>query len=402
MQTPSPAVQESLAWLTESLDQVLDETVHLCCIPAPTFEEAERAAYVAARMRAIGLSEVRIDSIHNVTGILSADSASPTTLVAAHIDTVFPRATPLQIRRTQQRLYGPGIGDNCVAVAAMLSVATAMRRLQPTLPGRVIFAANVGEEGLGNLCGIRALLDTWHGQVDTVLAVEGHGIDELRTTGIGSTRLEVTFTGPGGHSWGAFGTPSAIHAMGSAIHKIAQWQVPRDPKTTFNVGIVEGGGSVNTIAPRATMLVDLRSLQPSQLAQLESRVECLCQEVQRDTGVQVTSRMVGQRPAAALDADHPLCHGVNAIRHYLRLWPAVFSAASTDANLPLSLGIPAVCLGITRGALAHTVQEYIDTAPVGGGLKQLLLTILYSLQPEAHEKPPTASGPAEMVLTAAR
>src|SRR5438876_875798 len=116
-------------------------------------------------------------------------------------------------------------------------------RLQPTLPGRVIFAANVGEEGLGNLCGIRALLDTWHGQVDTVLAVEGHGIDELRTTGIGSTRLEVTFTGPGGHSWGAFGTPSAIHAMGSAIHKIAQWQVPRDSKTTFNVGIVEGGGS---------------------------------------------------------------------------------------------------------------------------------------------------------------
>jgi acetylornithine deacetylase/succinyl-diaminopimelate desuccinylase-like protein len=274
----------------------------------------------------------------------------------------------------------------------MLSVATAMRCLQPTLPGRVIFAASVGEEGLGNLCGMRALLDTWQGQVDTVLAVEGHGIDELRTTGIGSTRLEVIFTGPGGHSWGAFGTPSAIHAMGSAIHKISQWQVPQDPKTTFNVGIVEGGGSVNTIAPRATMLVDLRSLQPNQLAQLESRVEHLCQEVQRDTGVQVTSRIVGQRPAAALDADHPLCHGVNAIRTYLRLRPAVFSAASTDANLPLSLGIPAVCLGITRGALAHTVQEYIDTAPVGGGLKQLLLAILHSLQPEAHEEPQVVKG----------
>ena len=402
MQISSPVVQESLTWLTESLDQVLDETVHLCCIPAPTFEEAERAAYVAERMRAIGLSEVHIDSIHNVTGILSADSASPTTLVAAHIDTVFPRATPLQVRRAERRLYGPGIGDNCVAVAAMLSVATAMRRLQPTLPGRVIFAANVGEEGLGNLCGIRALLDTWQGQVDTVLAVEGHGIDELRTTGIGSTRLEVTFTGPGGHSWGAFGTPSAIHAMGSAIHKIAQWKVPQDPKTTFNVGIVEGGGSVNTIAPRATMLVDLRSLQPTQLTQLESRVECLCQEVQCDTGVQVTSRVVGQRPAAALDSDHPLCHGVNAIRQYLHLRPAVFSAASTDANLPLSLGIPAVCLGITRGALAHTVQEYIDTAPVVGGLQQLLLTILHSLQLEAHEKPQAASGPAEIVLTAAR
>jgi acetylornithine deacetylase/succinyl-diaminopimelate desuccinylase-like protein len=234
MQTPSPAVQESLTWLADSLDQVLDETVHLCGIPAPTFDEAERAAYVAERMRAIGLTEVQTDQIHNVSGILSAGSPGATTLVAAHIDTVFPRATPLQVRRTKQRLYGPSIGDNCVAVAALLRVAEAMRRLQPAPPGRVIFAASVGEEGLGNLCGIRALLDTWPGQIDTVIAVEGHGVDEVRTTGIGSTRLEVTFAGPGGHSWGAFGTPSAIHAMGSAIHKLARLKVPQDPKTTFN------------------------------------------------------------------------------------------------------------------------------------------------------------------------
>jgi acetylornithine deacetylase/succinyl-diaminopimelate desuccinylase-like protein len=386
MQTPSAVVQESLTRLTDNLDQVLDETMYLCRIPAPTFEEAERAVYVAERMRAIGLTDVKIDRIHNVTGILSTGSISPTTLVAAHLDTVFPRATPLQVRRTKQRLYGPGIGDNCVAVAAMLSVATAMCHLQPRPPGRVIFAANVGEEGLGNLCGIRALLETWQGQVDTVIAVEGHGIDEVRTTGIGSTRLEVTFTGPGGHSWGAFGLPSAIHAMGSAIHHITRLHVPHAPKTTFNVGVVEGGGSVNTIAPRATMLVDLRSVDPAQLVRLEERVAHLLQEVQQDTGVQVTSCIVGQRPAAALAADHPLCHGVNAIRKYLHLRPAVFSAASTDANLPLSLGIPAVCLGITRGALAHTVQEYIDTTPVGGGLKQLLLTILHSLQGDAHKE----------------
>src|SRR5499427_8121116 len=180
MQMPSSAVQESLARLTDSLEQVLDETMHLCCIPAPTFEEAERAAYVAERMRAIGLTDVQIDRISNVTGLLSAGSSGPTTLVAAHLDTVFPRATPLHVRRTKQRLYGPGIGDNCVAVAAVLSVATAMRHLQPLPAGRVIFAANVGEEGLGNLCGIRALLDTWHGQLGTVIAVEGHGIDEVR------------------------------------------------------------------------------------------------------------------------------------------------------------------------------------------------------------------------------
>ena len=363
MQIPSAAVQKSLTRLTDMFNQVLDETMHLCRLPAPTFEEAERAGYVAERMRAIGLTDVKLDRIHNVAGNLSADGTGPTTLVVAHLDTVFPRATPLQVPCTEQRLYGPGIGDNCVAVAAMLSVATAMRHLQPRPPGRVIFAADVGEEGLGNLCGIRALLDTWQGQVDTVIAVEGHGIDEVRTRGIGSTRLEVTFTGPGGHSWGAFGIPSAIHAMGSAIHQIARLQVPRAPKTTFNVGVVEGGGSVNTIAPRATMLVDLRSVNPTQLVRLEERVARLLQEVQQETGVQVTSCIVGQRPAAALATDHPLCHRVNDIRKYLHLRPAMFSAASTDANLPLSLGIPAVCLGITRGALAHTVQEYTIQLP---------------------------------------
>lgn len=383
MQTPLPAVQASLTWLADNLEQVLDTAVQLCRIPAPTFEEAERAAYVAERMRAIGLAAVHVDAVGNVTGILSAGRPGPTTLVTAHIDTVFPRATPLQVRRTRQRLYGPSIGDNCIAVAAMLAVAEAMRRLQPMPPGRVIFAASVGEEGLGNLCGIRALLEAWHGQIDTVIAVEGHGVDEVRTTGIGSTRLEVTFTGPGGHSWGAFGTPSAIHALGSAIHKLARLQVPQEPKTTLNVGVVHGGDSVNTIAPQATMLVDLRSVDPAQLAQLERRVARLLRVVQHDTGVQVLSRVVGQRPAAMLDPKHPLCQGIKAIRRYLQMRPGVFSAASTDANLPLSQGIPAVCLGISRGALAHTVQEYIDIAPVTGGMKQLLLTILHTLQPEA-------------------
>lgn len=379
MPTFSPAVHDSLTWLTDSLDQVLDETLHLCQIPAPTFAEATRAAYVAERMRALGLADVQTDSLHNVTGILGAAGNGPTTLVAAHLDTVFPRATPLETRRTPQRLYGPGIGDNCVALAAMLQVATALSRLQADLPGRVIFAASVGEEGLGNLCGIRALLETWQGQVDSVIAVEGHGIDEVRTIAIGSTRLEVTFTGPGGHSWGAFGTPSAIHALGSAIHHLTRIPVPDTPKTTFNVGIVEGGGSVNTIAPHATMLVDLRSVDPEQLTQLEHRVAKVLEGVQRETQVEVQSRVVGRRPAAALAMEHPLCRGITAIRHMLHLRPASGSAASTDANLPLSLGIPAVCLGITRGAMAHTVQEYIDIPPVDSGLKQLLLTILHAL-----------------------
>jgi acetylornithine deacetylase/succinyl-diaminopimelate desuccinylase-like protein len=227
---------------------------------------------------------------------------------------------------------------------------------------------------------MRALLEAWPGQIDTVIAVEGHGLDEIRHAGIGSTRMEITFQGPGGHSWGAFGTPSAIHALGSAIHQITQLKVTQHPKTTYNVGIITGGESVNTIASCATMLVDLRSVQPRSLQQLEAQVVRLCQEIAQQNGLQVTSRVVGQRPAAALEVRHALCQGVQTTRQQLRLRPALFTASSTDANLPLSVGIPALCLGITRGGMAHTVQEYIDIAPIPSGCKQLFLTILHSLQ----------------------
>ena len=241
-----------------------------------------------------------------------------------------------------------------------------MQRFRSRAAGRVIFAASVGEEGLGNLCGIRQLMETWGRDVDTVIAVEGHGVDEIRHAGIGSTRLKVTFSGPGGHSWGAFGTPSAIHAMGTVIHKLSQFKMSTDPRTTFNVGLVEGGASVNTIAPRATMLVDLRSVSARHLAQLEARVTHLLKDVERHTGVNVENTVVGRRPAAALPVSHPLCRGIVGIRKHLRMRPAIFSAASTDANLPLSLGVPSVCLGITRGGLAHTVKEYIECRPHPG------------------------------------
>ena len=373
------SVQDNVTWLSDSVEQVVDETVHLCRIPAPTFDEAERAAYVAQRMRGIGLDGVRIDAIQNVTGILHSGHDGPTTLVAAHIDTVFPRSTQLDVRQTSKRLYGPSIGDNSVAVTSMLQVAAALRRMPSLPPGRIVFAASVGEEGLGNLCGIRALLQTWQDQIDTVIAVEGHGLDEIRNTALGSTRLEICLEGPGGHSWGAFGTPSAIHALGLAIQKITELDVPQRPKTTYNIGMIEGGESINTIAPRATMWVDLRSVDAAALQRLEAQVEQILHAVEQQTNIRIQSRVVGKRPAAALSANHPLCQRIMAIRQQLHLRPAIFSAASTDANLPLSQNIPAVCLGITRGAQAHTVKEYIDIAPIAKGLQQLFLTIFYSL-----------------------
>ena len=376
----SAAAADSMSWFADTHEQLLEETLHLCRIPAPTFDEAERAVYVAERMRTIALSDVQVDAIHNVSGVLNYGGTGPTTLVVAHLDTVFPRATPLHVRRTRQRLYGPGIGDNSLAVAAMLNVAAAMQRFQPETAGRVIFAASVGEEGLGNLCGIRGLMETWGRDVDTVIAVEGHGVDEIRHAGIGSTRLKVTFSGPGGHSWGAFGTPSAIHAMGTVIHKLSQFKMSTNPRTTFNVGLVDGGASVNTIAPRATMLVDLRSVSARHLEQLEARVAHLLKDVERHTGVSVENAIVGRRPAAALPVSHPLCKSILDIRKRLRMRPAVFSASSTDANLPLSLGVPSVCLGITRGGLAHTVKEYIECGPVLGGVKQLFFTLLHTLE----------------------
>ena len=371
-------VDDGLAWFDEALEEVVEDTLRLCRIPGPTFDEAERAAYAEARMRAIGLDDVQVDDIYNVTGVIDGPRQGPTTLVAAHIDTVFPHGTPLETRRAANRLYGPSIGDNSVAVAGMLRVAQAIRRLDEPPPGRVIFAANVGEEGLGNLCGIRALLQRWEGQIDAVLAVEGHGVDEIRNAGIGSTRLEITFTGEGGHSWGAFGAPSAIHAMGAAIHKITRLKLPHQPKTSYNVGLVEGGESINTIAPRAAMLLDLRSVDPTYLQRLELRVNRIFESVAQDTGIGIESRTVGQRPAAVLDIAHPLCRRMQDIRKRLRLRQAAFSASSTDANLPLSLGIPSLCLGMTRGGLAHTVREYIDIPPILLGMRQLYLAVLAS------------------------
>ena len=377
------AVSDCMSWFTDTHEQLLEETLRVCHIPAPTFDEAERAVYVAERMRTIALSDVQVDDIHNVSGVLQCGSVGPTTLVVAHLDTVFPRATPLQVRRTKQRLYGPGIGDNSLAVAAMLNVAAGMQRFRPGAAGRIIFAASVGEEGLGNLRGIRQLMQTWGSDLDTVIALEGHGVDEIRHAGIGSTRLKVSFSGPGGHSWGAFGTPSAVHAMGTVIHKLSQFKTSNNPRTTFNVGIVEGGASVNTIAPRATMLVDLRSVSARHLAQLESRVSHLLEDVGHHTGVAVESTVVGRRPAASLPVSHPLCKGIVNIRKRLRMRPPIFSASSTDANLPLSLGVPAVCLGVTRGGLAHTVKEYIECSPILGGVKQLFLTLLHTLESPA-------------------
>ncbi|GIX49515.1 MAG: peptidase M20 [Candidatus Tectimicrobiota bacterium] len=379
---PETVRREGCAWLAARLAPVIEETLHICRIPAPTFAEAERAAYVAARMRAIGLEDVRLDAIHNVTGMLPGQGPGPTVLVVAHLDTVFAATTPLEVRRTQRRLYGPGIGDNSVAVAALLHVAEALRRL-PSLPGgRLLFAGSVGEEGLGNLRGMHALLEAWDGALDAVIAVEGHGLDEVRTTAIGSTRLEVTFEGKGGHSWSAFGTPSAIHAMGQAIDALSRLAVPSDPKTTYNVGLVEGGESVNTIAARARMVVDLRSVDPAQLRRLETQVAQLLRQVARTSGVRVRSRIVGQRPAAALDPAHPLLQRLGAVRRHLGLPPATFSAGSTDANLPLSRGIPALCLGITRGGRAHTVHEFIELAPLPAGLQQLFLFLLAILETE--------------------
>ena len=377
------AVSDCMSWFTDTHEQLLEETLRVCHIPAPTFDEAERAVYVAERMRTIALSDVQVDDIHNVSGVLHCGSGGPTTLVVAHLDTVFPRATPLQVRRTKQRLYGPGIGDNSLAVAAMLNVAAAMQRFRPGAAGRIIFAASVGEEGLGNLRGIRQLMQTWGSDLDTVIALEGHGVDEIRHAGIGSTRLKVSFSGPGGHSWGAFGTPSAVHAMGTVIHKLSQFKTSNNPRTTFNVGIVEGGASVNTIAPRATMLVDLRSVSARHLAQLEGRVSHLLEDVGHHTGVAVESTVVGRRPAASLPVSHPLCKGIVNIRKRLRMRPPIFSASSTDANLPLSQGVPSVCLGITRGGLAHTVKEYIECSPILGGVKQLFLTLLHTLESPA-------------------
>lgn len=338
------------------LDDLVRDTLALCAIPAPTFAEEPRAAAVAELLRTGGLEPAR-DDAGNVLARVGGEG--PALVVAAHLDTVFPAGTVCEPRRERGRLYGPGIGDNCVAVATLIDLGRLLARARrsPSLP--VLLAATVGEEGLGDLRGIRAILDEH--PVSIVLALEGHGVDSVVTVGIASARYVVTYRGPGGHSWRDRDRPSAVHALFAAGCAAVAEGAPAH----VNLGVVQGGLSVNSVASEARMEIDVRAETDDVVDEACERIEQALRSVPR--GIEADLVQAGRRPGGRLPTGHPLLREVRRARTRAGLGPAREDAASTDANAALARDIPAITLGLTRGAGIHREDEWIELAPLSGG-----------------------------------
>lgn len=363
------------------IEDVVELTQRICAVAAPTGDERKRAEFVASLWRERGYVP-EIDAVSNVYVRRGKKADKPVLMLLAHIDTVFPASTPINIRREGDLLYGPGIGDNCASVAAMITLLDILDSYGWETDTDLLAVANVGEEGLGNLLGARTAVLRYQDMLGAVLVVDG-SLGCVVNAGVGSRRLKVTVTGPGGHSFGSFGTPSAIHGLGNIIAALASMKVPADPKTTFNVGMIEGGTSVNTIAASASALIDLRSVDDRVLDQLVEQAQTTIMH-QAGIGLQTSIEVLGNRPAGRRSEQDPLVQmALNAVR-WVGLEPRCV-ASSTDANIPISLDIPAVCIGITRGIHAHTLDEHLHIAPIGAGLAQLVRLSLEASELAAHK-----------------
>jgi tripeptide aminopeptidase len=364
----------------EFAQSVVDLACHIQGIPAPTFNESQRASYFLDQFRSIGLHDVERDSAGNVLARLpgtlknGANKVNTRSLViSAHMDTVHPLETPLGLRRFDDRITGPGIGDNALGLAALLSLVRLLKAKDEHLPGDLWLAINVGEEGLGDLRGIQAIVNRFGAGPLAYLVIEGMGLGTVLHRGLGVERYRISVQTPGGHSWVDYGRPSAIHELCGLVTRLAALSLPQNPCTSLNVGVLHGGTSVNTIAANAWLDLDLRSEDPGTLASLVKAVEVNVASLQQPN-VQVTIERIGRRLAGSLPSTHPLVALCRRVLSDLGI-EARLDIASTDANLPLSRGYPSVCVGITQGNNAHSPEEYILTTPIATGMAQLYLLV---------------------------
>lgn len=340
----------------------------ICEVPAPTGQEFERARFVASLWEERGYLP-EIDSVGNVyVRRKGRDRNAPLLLLMAHTDTVFPASTPIVVRREGDTLHGPGISDNSVSVATMLHTFDLLDELNVETATDIIAVANVGEEGLGNLLGARTAVEQYRKQLGAVIVIDG-GLGHITYGAVGSKRWRITVRGPGGHSYGSFGTPSAIHGLGRIIAALADLQVPQNPKTTFNVGIIEGGTSVNTIAAEASALLDMRSIDVESLNRLAKQAR---EKIEQSAGAGLSTEIevLGERPAGERNLSDSLVQLAGEVLQWLGMEPR-YGSSSTDANIPISLNIPSVCIGVTHGENAHTLQEFFVISPLGRGLAQV-------------------------------
>jgi len=352
-------------------NRVIDLAIQIQQIPAPTFSEEQRGEFVKTLFLKENLKDVSVDSLGNVYGCLPGKQKKAKPLIiSAHLDTVFPASVNLQYKKEEDKIFAPGIGDNSLGVSALFGIIWSLNERKIQLEHDIWVAANVCEEGLGDLRGMRGVVNLFGNDVIGYLILEGLALGHVYHRAIGVRRYRINVKTAGGHSWSDYGQPSAVHELASLITQLTSMRLPSDPRTTMNVGTIGGGTGINVLASEAKCELDLRSEDSKTLKKLADQIEGMLVTASRE-GVKVTADVIGERPAGEILVDHALVQlALTSIRE--RNLSALLTAGSTDANIPLSLGIPAVVMGITTGGGAHTTNEYINLGPVTSGMESIL------------------------------
>ena len=371
----SPSFKTATAFIEQDQPRFVKELVALTEIPAPPFKEERRARAYLEMLRASGLSDVEMDEEGNVMGVRKGTGGDDMVAVVAHIDTVFPEGTDVTVKRDGTKLSAPGVGDNTRGAALMLAVIRAMNAASFQTADDILFVGNVGEEGEGDLRGVKFLMQKgkYKDRIKEFIAIDGGAQGNITHGGVGSRRYRVTFKGPGGHSYGAFGLVNPAYAMGNAIAKFARIQVPKQPKTTYNVGLVSGGTSVNSIPFEMAMVIDMRSTDCGELKTLDGQFLGVVREAveeenaarsTREGKVSADPKLIGDRPCGETALTSPIVQTTSAVVKAFGLTPS-YGISSTDSNLPMSLGIPAVTIGRGPGGRAHSLDEWTVVDPKG-------------------------------------
>jgi tripeptide aminopeptidase len=380
----APGIQQAFQFINEIRGELDEELVRICEIPAPPFKEEARGREIARRFEEIGLARVRSDEEGNIIAERPGLSSEPRVIVSAHLDTVFPEGTNVRVRRDGPRFHAPGISDNACGVVSLIALARALDAGSIKTEGSVTFVATVGEEGEGNLRGVRHLFTRgeFRSGVDAFISLDGPGLERITQRALGSRRYRVTMIGPGGHSWGDFGMVNPVHALGRAIARFASYPAPLAPRTSYNVGIIEGGSSVNAIPERASMLVDIRSVSSDEIEKLEAYLKRVVEIAAREensqrsmSGTSLTCEFeqVGDRPSGETPVNSRIVRAAIECSRALGIEPRL-DCSSTDSNIPISLGIPAITLGVGGiSSNCHSLTEWYEPTGRELGIKRLLL-----------------------------
>jgi acetylornithine deacetylase/succinyl-diaminopimelate desuccinylase-like protein len=380
-------VQSAFRFFETQAAEITEEQIRICQIPAPPFGEAERARYLCDRFREHGLSEAEVDEEGNCVALRAGNSRQPLLVASAHLDTVFPAGTDHTIRREQHRLLAPGIADDGCGLAALVALLRALEACRIETEGSLLFVGTVGEEGEGNLRGARHLLTkgSWANEVAAFISFDGPGVERITHAALGSRRYRVRLRGAGGHSWGDFGAANPVHALGRAISRLASYPAPTQPRTTFNVGRIEGGAGINVIPREAMMDVDLRSAGAEELQRLDAffrraaREACDDENAGRRAGerpLELDMKLIGDRPSGETPVDSPIVRMAEEATRALGFSPRL-DRSSTDSNVAISLGIPAITIGAGGSSgNSHTLDEWYDPRGRETGLRRALLIML--------------------------